>query len=146
MSYNTNYELEVTNLKGDTEKKEVSIDSIQEDVANGMTKAMIIERLELLKEGFVEVDDLYIINQLRKENSEAAYSLDSSGDTRDASRWYESANDLKEFSKKYPNWLFTLKGRGEENGDIWSLYTVNGKQQLEKAHIVIDPYDENKLK
>lgn len=60
--------------------------------------------------------------------------------------WYEAKEDIKEFSKKYPDWLFTLSVEGTDNDDIWISYSVNGKQQIETAKIVIDSFNPEKLK
>ena len=41
-------------------------------------------------------------------------------------RWYDHEDDMKEFSKRYPNLLFKLSGTGESNGDIWIQYYHDG--------------------
>jgi hypothetical protein len=38
-----------------------------------------------------------------------------------------------------------LSGEGEESGDIWKMYALNGKYQMEKAVITIGAFDVNKL-
>jgi len=87
----------------------------------------------------------HIIKKFIGDYEEAEYALEYDGETRSASKWYNYKDNLKEFSKKYPDAIFCLHGKGEENGDIWNLYAKNGKVQLEKAQIVIAPYDPNKL-
>ncbi len=49
-----------------------------------------------------------IIAQLRSEYEEASYALDEEGETEDEAKWYDSHEDLTEFSKKYPSVLFKL--------------------------------------
>ena len=61
-------------------------------------------------------------------------------------KWYEFDKDMKEFSKKYPTILFTLKGEGEESGDLWIRYFKNGKVQVANARIVYPEFDEILLK
>jgi hypothetical protein len=58
------------------------------------------------------------------------------------SKWYEYKDDMKKFSKLFPEVLFKLHGEGEEQGDIWDAYFLNGKWQEHKARIVIDEYDQ----
>lgn len=83
---------------------------------------------------------------LRRECKCAEYALDEDGDTAEFCKWYESSKDIKKFSKKYSNLLFTLSGDGEQSGDIWKEYIVNGKSQECKAKITFDDFDESKLK
>lgn len=61
-------------------------------------------------------------------------------------KWYSYENDMKELSKKFPNILFTLSGKGEESFDIWRRYYLNGKFQHCPAKITFDEFDETKLK
>lgn len=67
------------------------------------------------------------------------------GQFQDSVKWYNWKDDMKAFSKKYPTVLFTLKGEGEESGDIWVAYFLNGKMQHSKAKIVYEKFDKNKL-
>lgn len=60
-------------------------------------------------------------------------------------KWYDHEKDLRALSNVFPGWLFILSGKGEENGDIWKKYFLNGKCQVAQAKIVIDEFDENKL-
>jgi len=53
---------------------------------------------------------------------------------------------MRQYSLKHPNTLFKLSGEGEESGDIWQEYYLNGKMQLVTAQIVFDDFDESKLK
>lgn len=58
-------------------------------------------------------------------------------------KWYDHQMDMKIISIKYPNILFILEGYGEERGDMWREYHLNGKVQFEKAKF--DDFDEGKL-
>jgi hypothetical protein len=66
----------------------------------------------------------------------------------EASKWYESDQDMKELSSReeYKDVLFILEGEGEDNDDIWIAYYKNGKVQKEYAKITFDEFDETKLK
>lgn len=89
---------------------------------------------------------LEVIKQLRETNEEAQYSLTENGDcSGNDSRWYNHQEDLRKFSKLHPNILFSLHGEGEESGDLWNEYFLNGKCQVEKAQIQIAPFDVTKL-
>jgi len=62
------------------------------------------------------------------------------------SKWYEAINDMKKISKKYPDLIFILYGKGEDPEDIWKYYFKNGKSQFAPAIIKFEEFDENKLK
>lgn len=88
-----------------------------------------------------------VITQLRSELEEAKYSLEPNGScSGNDSRWYEHEQQLKEFSKKHPNILFTLHGEGEQADDQWNKYFLGGKVQVEKAQIQIAVFDPLKLR
>lgn len=75
----------------------------------------------------------------------SGYSWDGSFEQSDI-KWYSALDNMKIISSKHPEVLFTLDGVGEESGDIWRAYFKDGKMQYEKAKIVIDEFDESKLK
>lgn len=64
----------------------------------------------------------------------------------DQCKWYDHDVDMKWLSEKFPRVLFTLKGEGEESGDIWIKYYKGGKCQECRAEIVFPEYDEALLK
>lgn len=87
-----------------------------------------------------------IIDNLRDVSSDAKYALDADGSSRDSCKWYDHETELKSFSAKYPDILFTLNGEGEESGDVWVKYFKGGKMQVEKAVIQLAPFDPVKLR
>lgn len=87
-----------------------------------------------------------IIDGLRKKYEWACYCLTPTGESDDMGKWYEHEDHLKELSKNYPAFLFVLAGEGEEQGDQWKKYFLNGKMQVEKAEIKIGDFDPEKLK
>lgn len=60
-------------------------------------------------------------------------------------KWYEHEDDMRKISNAFAGYLFVLSGEGEEPGDIWKKYFLNGKCQDERAKIAIAEFDESKL-
>ena len=60
----------------------------------------------------------------------------------DSCKWYDHDKQMREISKKYPETIFILEGEGEESGDIWKKYYLNGKCQVAKAEVIIPEFDE----
>ncbi len=61
-------------------------------------------------------------------------------------KWYNFEEDMKSFSLQYPTFLFKILTEGEESGDMFTHYFLNGKTQCESAEITFKPFDINKLK
>ena len=64
----------------------------------------------------------------------------------DSCTWYAHEVDMKAFSMKHEDVIFILYGDGEENGDMWTKYFLNGKMQEERAVISYGEFDKQKLK
>ena len=82
------------------------------------------------------------LERIKEYSNNYNFELESSDETK----WYEHEDEMKELSKIFPNTLFKLHGEGEENGDIWDKYFLNGKIQECYAKLTIDPFDKDKLK
>lgn len=91
-------------------------------------------------------DGCGIIEKFRESCDYAKLALNESGNTEESCKWYDHDDDLINLSKEHPDKLFILSGLGEDSGDIWRKYFVNGKIQEEKAEIKIADFDINKLK
>jgi len=63
----------------------------------------------------------------------------------DPLKWYDCEQDMREYSKRYPEVLFTLSGEGEEPEDLWRAYFRNGKMQFCEVVITYPPFDESEL-
>lgn len=90
-------------------------------------------------------DESELINEFRKESDGAAYAIDEDGDTNESCKWYDSNQDLINFSKKHPDAIFCLEGEGEESGDVWKLYVKDGHYQECRATMVFPEFDKAKL-
>lgn len=60
-------------------------------------------------------------------------------------KWYDCEKDMKAYSKKHPNVVFCIDGKGEESGDIWRAYFKNGKTFRTKAVLVFEEFSIRKL-
>lgn len=92
--------------------------------------------------GTQELDSL-IGDYISRVGTGQSYSLNRYGTSLDATKWYEHDADMIEMSGEFRDVLFTLDGKGEEFGDIWRAWYLNGKMQKHKAEIVIAPLDPN---
>ncbi len=61
-------------------------------------------------------------------------------------KWYEHKEHCLEVSKKFPDQVIVVQGKGEEAGDIWMAYYKNGKSFKAEAVITFELFDESKLK
>jgi hypothetical protein len=135
MGYYTDYCLKIEKLKNDTplskDKKLLLI-----------KKAKTIEEVqEILNINMLTPSDVFIL--FCNHKCSQGY-FDKSSNTA-SGKWYDHEKCMLEFSQLYPNFLFTLEGKGEEDDDIWKKYFVNGMVQIEYAEIQIAPFDESKL-
>lgn len=95
----------------------------------------------------VELSDLisdYI--QEKQNESDFFYAIDPDGGSTQSAKWYDYDNEMKMLSRNFPEVLFTLHGEGEDQGDIWNAYYLNGKSQKAKAEITIPKFNISELK
>jgi len=86
-----------------------------------------------------------IIAKLRDANENANYALNEDGTTEMDAKWYDYTDELREFSKLYPDALLVLYGDGENSDDFWYSYFRNGQMQCTPGRIEFDEFDEKKL-
>lgn len=60
-------------------------------------------------------------------------------------RWYEHEADLQRISAKYPHVVFRLAGDGEESGDVWVKWFLNG-MKIAEIQMELPPEPENVAK
>lgn len=87
------------------------------------------------------IDELEVIDEFRNKYDNAGYALSKKGDTEESCTWYDHEKDLLEFSKLYPFIKFTLKGEGEEAGDLWIKYFIAGVVQDCRPTITYPEFD-----
>lgn len=62
------------------------------------------------------------------------------------SKWYTHHNNMIELSKLFGNIIFCLYGDGEETGDLWLRYYLNGKCQIAGAKVVYGEFNPKLMK
>jgi antitoxin component YwqK of YwqJK toxin-antitoxin module len=149
MGYYTRFSLEITQVAKAPEVKELTLaEVISQGESGAISQKEMVKKLKKIQSGETQqkMSSADVMESLREKNESARYAFDENGNTESELKWYDFHEEMIAFSKEYPNWLFTLSGEGEESGDIWKAYYVNGKYQQEKAKIVFDPFDMQKLK
>jgi len=143
MGYSTAFQLKITKLSEDNKDQE-QLDKLKEDILSINNVEEALKQINAFKSK-LSLTDKDIIHILRSENKNAKHALCDKGKTNNDCSWYDAKEEIKQFSIKYPEWLFTISGKGEESGDIWSAYILNGRMQFEVAKWTLEPFDENKL-
>ena len=135
MGYYTEYTLVIDNsqVKDEVEKKKQSeIEEIQQSNISDELKMRLIKDVEkTYRTSIVTQSD--VIDFLTYDPFD------------DECKWYEHTEDMRKISEKYQNVIFSLYGNGEEDGDMWVNYFMNGKVQTEQAVITYADFDPKKL-
>ena len=84
--------------------------------------------------------------EIEEEMKAMDLAVDSIKTQSDDMKWYDHEEDMRDFSKKFPDVLFILDGAGEESGDIWKKYFKNGLMQSLKPKLKFPPYNPARLK
>lgn len=63
----------------------------------------------------------------------------------DDMKWYAHEKDMIALSLKYPDFVFTLDGKGEESEDIWRSFYRNGKYYHWVLDYELPEFDESML-
>lgn len=61
-------------------------------------------------------------------------------------KWYDWEDHCKEVSLMFPGTVITVEGDGEEQGDQWKAYFLDGKSQICKAIVTFEAFDLNNFK
>lgn len=91
-----------------------------------------------------------IINQFVDKELEGMFDDGSDGDHyiwygTESFKWYDCDDDMKKLSSMLPDVVLKMEGSGEEEGDLWQSYFLNGKHQYCPAKITYDDFDPSKL-
>lgn len=110
---------------------------------------------EVGEEKIKEIEQYIVDNELNWElnkfNGEEnlQFIVDEYGESslaQEPSKWYESTLDMKKMTLAFPDILFKMHGEGEESGDLWDCYYLNGKYQYCPVMLSYEPFSEEKLK
>lgn len=86
-----------------------------------------------------------VIKAIRRASESARWAVDANGNPIDDTKWYDHEADIARVSRRYPGLTITLRGEGEESGDIWVKHFRDGKIQRCPARVILDSFDPNKL-
>ena len=109
------------------------------DIIDGPTVEMVEAECEMCRQ--VGTTGRGILKQMEKADESIALIM--GGETV---KWRGHEDDMKAFSRKWPDTTLRLQGWGEEDGDIWVKYFKGGKMQVSKASISLDPFNPGALK
>lgn len=88
-----------------------------------------------------------IVEEMEKPLPGSGYMLVNIFENSTSWIWGKEAEEMKQFSKKFPDVLFIMNCESSEDGiAIWRDYYKNGKQQHCEAKITFDDFDEAELK
>lgn len=99
--------------------------------------------------GYLTNYSLRVIGQTDVDHEEQIGEASTYGSTyifQEDCKWYDHEDDMRDYSKLYPELVFVLEGKGEDYDDIWIKYFKNGKMQSCYATISFEEFDETKLK
>ena len=98
------------------------------------------------KERITGDDAELVISDLHSTVVYTLNAFDVRGQPMDSVTWYEFDEDMKAFSRRYPDILFCLYVEGPSIDDRYKHYFLDGKHQECPGHIVFKPFDPDKLK
>lgn len=82
------------------------------------------------------------IDQAREAGRDIGYALQEEGWNEGISHW-DHQKEMAELSRAFPEITFTLRGEGDDQGDLWVAYFRNGKFQEHSLEIIIPGIDES---
>lgn len=95
------------------------------------------KKLEIL----IDIEkEMSIIKDFRDYYPKAQEAIGENGLNQGMFSWYSYLDNLKEFSKKYPEYIFCMEREGESSTDLETDYVKNGKSQEAYAQIVFDDF------
>jgi hypothetical protein len=92
----------------------------------------------------IRTSDVTIDNIKYKKDPDFCYPIGKELETKYYGKWYESYEEMKILSKAFPDVLFTLKGSGEDDGDLWINEYFCGNVTEHRAVFIIPPRNVDK--
>lgn len=86
----------------------------------------------------LSVDDGFIGDHMRNIGELSGYK---GALWEDEWKWYDHEQDMKKYSRRYPDTVFQLRGDGEESLDIWAKWFKNGEMQTWRLELNIPDID-----
>lgn len=80
-----------------------------------------------------------IVGDYIEAHDEMNYALARDGSSGGGCKWYDHQQHVEAMSREIPGVLFHLSGEGEEAGDIWDAYALDGMVEKHEAKIVREP-------
>ncbi len=62
-----------------------------------------------------------------------------------SAKWYDWEDDMLLLSSRFPEFLFTMEGHGEDSDDMWLEYFLGGQVQRGGLEIIRMPFEIHKL-
>lgn len=150
MGYDTRFRLEFKDTKPDKKAEDLVISLLEYPELMNLTLPVLLTR-PVFKKNENSVRQYYdkmkaLIEKFEKAGMEADISTLREAWMNDVTmKWYDAETDLKILSKEFPTVLFTLRGDGENSGDMWVRYFLGGRVQYAQAEITYPKFDESKL-
>lgn len=134
MGYYTNYKISTQGKPfSEKEQKEIAMLKAQANLLKGEMKKVALAGIAEREKRIIK-DPVQLVKEIIGYNP-----------FDEQCKWYEWKEDMIKVSKRYPLTIFIIDGEGEESGDIWKAYFLNGKHQYTKAELVFEEFDEKKL-
>lgn len=118
MGYYTDFSLKIYNKSGGLETDEINC---------------VEDAMEVIQ--YSEEYNKDVVRVMMKLNNNKKKYLCYGILSEEPCKWYEYEEEMISFSKNFPNLVFCLSGKGEEQGDAWKAYYYNGRVKNTKAEM-----------
>jgi hypothetical protein len=135
MGYATRYKIstKVKPLSQEELDRIANLEKQAQEMPDGELKEIALKGIEIQKKK-TKVDPYRVISSVAGFNP-----------FDDSCSWYEHDKHMRQVSLANKGAIFILQGEGEDPGDIWKKYYLDGKCQETRAIINFDEFDESKL-
>lgn len=77
-----------------------------------------------------------LVGSYIEDHETMQYALKPDGSTSESCKWYDAVDDIGIMSQAIRGVIFHLEGEGEDAGDIWDAFALDGATQRHAAKIV----------